>query len=221
MSKRYLTATETAKLIRRALKKSHPATKFSVRSDRSSVNVGWIDGPLTSEVDAELAGYKGGGFDGMIDLAYYSDSWLLPDGSAVFASTSGTEGSRGTVPAGETEKPHPDAERVSFGSKYIFTRREVSPAVWWDAAKKVADYWGFDPTTSPVSVSVRDYGAKSFRVPLAHGYESDFYVKSADEWASVLVRRELYDPTVDRKLAIAAGVTEALEADSFPLLKVI
>ena len=46
---RYLTAAETAKLIRKALKASFPGVKFSVRSKSysmgASVNVSYIDGP--------------------------------------------------------------------------------------------------------------------------------------------------------------------------------
>ena len=59
--KRYVSATETAKLIRRQLKKRHPDTKFSVRSDHDSINISWIDGPRASQVDDELCGFKGGG----------------------------------------------------------------------------------------------------------------------------------------------------------------
>ena len=210
--KRYVSATETAKLIRRQLKKRHPDTKFSVRSGHDSINIGWIDGPLTSEVDDELCGFKGGGFDGMIDMAYYSDSWLMPDGTACFASTTGTEGSRGTVPADDTAKPHASAERVRFGAKYIFTSRESSPAAWWDAAKLVAGFWDFDPTASPVNVWIRDYGAKMFRVPLAHGYETDFHVENANEWANLLVHRELARPEIEDRIARF----EAREEDNAP-----
>ena len=200
---RYLSAAETAKLVRKTLKRAFPETTFSVRSSRgSAINVGWIDGPLASDVDDVVRPFKGGGFDGMIDMAYSSCSWLMPDGSAFFASTTGTEGSAGTVPASEAAKPHPDAELVSFGSNFVFTDRETSPGTFWDAAKTVAEFWGFDPTTFPVRVTTRDWGAKAFRVPLACSFETDFYVESADEWATALVRKELARPEMEERLAL-------------------
>ena len=228
---RYLTTAETAKLVRKALKESFPATKFSVRSSTyaggSSMRVHWIDGPLSQDVDAVVGPFKCGGFDGMIDMKYLSSSWLMPDGSAAFASTSGTEGSRGVVPSAESGKPHPDAERVSMGPDFIFTERLTSPGEFWTAAKKVADFWGFDPTTSPVRVYVRDYGAKAFRVPIADAFETDFYVENADSFATALVRKELARPEIDdraadeRKFAIMNEVTANLaKAATTPLLRV-
>lgn len=68
----------------------------------------------------------GAGFDGMIDLKYHVDHWLLPDGSTVAAHSEGTQGSTGTVPAIREWMPHPDAKLVSFGADYVFTNRRLS-----------------------------------------------------------------------------------------------
>lgn len=157
-SPRWIPVPEVAKLVRPILKDNFPGIKFSVRSDGNSLRVAWIDGPTEDDVDSLLAGFRGGGFDGMIDLEYGITSWLLPDGTAVIKSTTGTEGSTGTVPAYERPiTPHDDAEPVRFASKYIFLDREYSPAFWWSTAKAVADYWGFDPTVAPPRIR------KSFR----------------------------------------------------------
>jgi len=51
----YVSVTDTAKLVRQALKEAFPGAKFSVRSHTysggSSVSVHWTDGPQRAEVD--------------------------------------------------------------------------------------------------------------------------------------------------------------------------
>jgi hypothetical protein len=127
----YVDPTESARLIRPRLKAAFPGVTFRVRTSKyaggSSIRVDWTDGPTTKQVDAIVSAYKGGGFDGSIDLAYSSYSWLAPDGSASFAHTQGTEGSRGSVPGVEGSRHHPEARLVRFMADYIFTQRECSP----------------------------------------------------------------------------------------------
>lgn len=127
---RSIGTVETAKLIRKALRVAFPATKFSVRSSMysggSSIDIRWMDGPTSAEVDEVSGGFAGGGFDGMIDLHYYVTSWLSPDGSASPARSTGTEGSCGSVPGFDYPRPHPDAELVAFGAHYVFTNRRTS-----------------------------------------------------------------------------------------------
>lgn len=132
MQATYLSVTETAKLIRAALKRSFPRTKFSVRS-RSysggcSIDIGWEDGPAVRLVDSVVGQFQGGRFDGMIDLAYSVDHWLLPDGTATVASSEGTEGSKGLHAPVREWMPHSDAKLVRFGAKHVSTRREYSEA---------------------------------------------------------------------------------------------
>lgn len=126
-SPRSLSAVETARLLRKALKHHFPGTKFSVRkSGGSAINVRWTDGPARIDVENVTHNYEGGGFDGMIDMRYSVQSWLLPDGSARLGRSSGTEGSRGSVPGYNYARPSDDAELVYFGADFIFCNRTDS-----------------------------------------------------------------------------------------------
>lgn len=74
---RFIDTKDVAKLIRRELK-VFKGTKFSVRISRyaggSSIRVSWVDGPTDLEVKGRIGYFKGGSFDGMIDLMSYHDS---------------------------------------------------------------------------------------------------------------------------------------------------
>lgn len=130
----YISVTDTAKIIRRILKKNFPDAKFWVRSKSysggASVGVYWIDGPSKEEVKEKLLPLEGKSFDGSIDMACYDYTWLLPDGSVRFAKSEGTEGSMGFIPASESPRPHPEARLISSGADSIrynhaYTREEL------------------------------------------------------------------------------------------------
>lgn len=125
---RYLTVSETAKLIRIQLKKQFPNTKFSVRSSSysggASIRISWIDGQTQKTVERYVRGFEGSSFDGMNDLKSYQDCWLLPDGSAVLAERPESYG--GSIPGYVSDAPHPNAELVSFGADFVFCNREIS-----------------------------------------------------------------------------------------------
>jgi hypothetical protein len=74
MDKHY-SLTETAGLIRKALKESFPDTKFSVTTKRytggSSISIFYTNGPLTKDVSAIAKLFEGAGFDGMTDSTYF------------------------------------------------------------------------------------------------------------------------------------------------------
>lgn len=183
--RRFISVADTAKLVRAALKKAFPGVKFSVRSRTyaggASIDVGWTDGPLASQVEAIAKNYQGGGFDGMIDMAYSVEAWLLPDGSACFAKTTGTEGSKGVVPSGQTIPPSFKAERVRFGADYVFCNREYSAGMYRRAVDKVCRENGLEP------IGVKDGYYPSL--------ESDPLVTEArsgrNEFVSTLVHRDL------------------------------
>lgn len=65
-------ATETAKKIRKELKKAFPEVKFSVRSSSysggSSVDVNWEDGPMQEEVERVTEKFNSCSFDSMQDM---------------------------------------------------------------------------------------------------------------------------------------------------------
>ena len=100
----YVSCTETAKLIRSALKTNFPNTKFFVRSDKyaggASIRVAWFDGPEQNDVDEIVQPYRGADFDGMTDCKNYRVE-LTPDE---------TLGLR----------------EVHYGADFVFTTRRVS-----------------------------------------------------------------------------------------------
>lgn len=144
-SPRYIDAREASAMIRATLKREFPGVKFGVRLSRysggSSVRVDWTDGPRTGDVEAFIQPFAGRGFDGMIDMAYCLQAWLLPDGTATFAYTRGTAGSKGVVSEEFTDPP-PGAVLVSFGVSYVFAERKYSPEFMNRVAAKVAAFWG-------------------------------------------------------------------------------
>jgi hypothetical protein len=146
--KEYLSCAETAKLVRGALKKAFPGIKFSVRSDvysgGASIRVRYMDGPVTDAVKAVTNAYAGGGFDGSIDMAYYKESWLMPDGSAAFGSSSGTSGSMGYCEPYSYEAPAPGARKVQFGANFIFVDRDYSVPIYTAAVAKIAAEFGIE-----------------------------------------------------------------------------
>jgi len=125
---RYLTVAETAKLVRQALAKHFPDTKFSVRSKSysggASIDISWTDGERAKVVEAVVKGFEGRSFDGMNDLATCQDSWLLPNGEADLAYRPESYG--GSIPGFVSDAPHPDAEMVHFGANYVFCNRHIT-----------------------------------------------------------------------------------------------
>lgn len=104
---RYLTAAETATLVRGQLKAMFPGITFSVRTSGGSmtaaIRVRWTDGPTEEAVKQAVARYEGSGFDPMQDLRY-----PLPY----------------TLMAWEDGR----MEEVHFGADFIFVNRDLSPA---------------------------------------------------------------------------------------------
>lgn len=103
---KYLSVTDTAKLVRAALKAAFPGVKFSVRSDKysggASIDISWTDGPFDKDVDQVANRYQGSDFDGMQDLKTYRSGTLIG------------------LPGGEVEE-------VKFGADFVFTHRTLSP----------------------------------------------------------------------------------------------
>ena len=68
-------AVETGKLMRKALRKSFPDAKFSVRMSRGTAwgnfYISWTDGPTETDVGRVLDLFQGKDFDGMTDSTTY------------------------------------------------------------------------------------------------------------------------------------------------------
>lgn len=113
--RKYVGATDVAKLIRQALKEALPGVKFSVRTKQysggASINIGWIDGPSESLVTAVVGRFEGAYFDGMID--YKGTNYISLDG-----------------------------EECYFGADFIFCNREYSPALKLKVLKAFSNKWG-------------------------------------------------------------------------------
>jgi len=126
----YLDVTQAAKIIRRLLKAKFPETKFSVKCDKysmgSSMDISWFDGPTKEMVEKIARNFETKDFDGMNDMSYGKDSWLLPDGSCSPAYSPGTIGSAGADPSYDYPAPNADAIKIT-GDFYIFTNRHTSP----------------------------------------------------------------------------------------------
>ena len=127
--KTYLTVTETAKLVRAALKKAFPGTKFSVRSDSysggASIRVRYTDGPKSKDVEKVAKRYAGASFDGMIDLKYHHEHFLCPDGTVVWARDFGHSYANDSNIRTLDDMP-PGTKVVSFGADYVFVDRDLS-----------------------------------------------------------------------------------------------
>lgn len=128
----YISPADTAKLVRAALKRSFPRTRFSVRTDTyaggAAVRATWVDGPAVKLVERVTDQFAGGRFDGSLDLAYRVSHWLLPDGSAVVASDPGTAAGGGRYAPVREWMPHPEARLVRFGADYVTATRSYSDA---------------------------------------------------------------------------------------------
>lgn len=98
MSK-YISVTETAKLVRQALKENFKGIKFSVRSSSyaggASIRVEWADGPCEPDVSCVAKRFQGASFDGMTDSTTYHTSDL-------------------------------NGEQVRFGADYVTAQRNMS-----------------------------------------------------------------------------------------------
>lgn len=99
----YISATDTAKLVRKALKENFPSTKFSVRTTQyaggASLDVNWTGGPTTPKVDAVVKNFEGS----------------EPDASGDFCDPVIHE---------------KDGQRIHYGARHILTMRMITQATY-------------------------------------------------------------------------------------------
>lgn len=109
-----ISTVDTAKMIRKALKKYYPNIKFRVLSSSyaggSSITAHWTDGPTQDEINKILKSFEGASFDGMIDLKSYQDVKI-------------------------------DGQNFHFGSDYVFPNRSVSDDNWLATANDIIGEW--------------------------------------------------------------------------------
>ena len=179
---RWLSAADTAKIIRKVLKREFADTKFSVTSETyaggASVSIHWVDGPTVGQVDSHVSAFNGKGFDGMIDLAYSKDSWLMPDGSVSPAKSVGSANSGGFDSPYDLPAPSPEAELVRFGSGYIHTSRHHSPAFVRRVAAEMEAKTGW---TAPAIIETESYWNRTKKVPTA-SFENWKSAADRDNW---------------------------------------
>lgn len=145
MTTNYVSVTETASLIRAALKRAFTGTKFTVRSKSysggASVTVSWTDGPVEPVVRQILDNFEGATFDPMQDL----------------------KSSRVTVFEGQ---------RTHFGADYVFTSRNHSDALIQRAIdlvmKKYAANWKAAGIGAPSVDDFKEGRLHSVRDALRH-----------------------------------------------------
>lgn len=168
----YIHWADQAKLIRLALSRAFPGTKFYVRTDSfaggAAVEIyydgrkvndagqtlytevdydgepyAWVGevtydqvdhsrgrwapvrkpgAPKRKDVEAVCHPFRGGDFDGMIDLAYGVSTWLCPDGSVAYGKSDGTTGSH---PGYDEPRPEPGAILVRFLANYVSVNDEL------------------------------------------------------------------------------------------------
>jgi hypothetical protein len=136
-----LDTAQVAKLVRKVLKRTYPAIKFSVRTSRysggSAVDVSYTDGPTREEVDGVLEVFGGATFDGMIDLKGYKGPIEV----------------EGDLAADVVELLGREPEGlVSMGADWVTARRELSDEAIAKMATELEEFIG-----APVDPS--DYGA--------------------------------------------------------------
>jgi hypothetical protein len=174
MDTKYISCADTAKMIRKELKKNFKNTKFYVRSSTyaggASIDIDWVDGPTEREVNAVVKIYQGADFDGMIDLKTHIDHWLMPDGTVEIAKHQGTTGSMGVIQGFENEQPHPDAIRVSLGADFIHASRNCSRELIEAVVAATCERTGWD---RPEIKDRTAYLTRNKNVPAAY-IENDF-----------------------------------------------
>jgi Large polyvalent protein associated domain 29 len=124
---RYISVTDTAKLIRKELKKNFAGIKFSVtqRSGGLSICVEWLDGPSEPSVNKIVKRFQGASFDSSIDLQSYVDSIY-------------------------------EGEEVHFGANYVTCRRNKSRVFVEAIVAQFSQRWGYSAGQIKVVGSEQD-----------------------------------------------------------------
>lgn len=121
-----------SKNIKIELGRAFPGVKFSIKTSRysggDSIDVRWIDGPVTAQVDEIVRRYQAGWFDGMSDSYNFIDNaWndAFGDAKFVFANRSMSDAaiaralrlvaSKYAIPLAQLGLPSPSVEAYKRG----------------------------------------------------------------------------------------------------------
>jgi hypothetical protein len=173
----YLNAKGTAALLRRVLRATFPATKFTVHTSRgagtSSVSIGWTDGPSVAHVNELTRQFQAGSFDGMTDM-YENDA------------------SRYVEVDGVLYRPN---------CRYVFTSRECSPRLFLRALQAVAGYWHLTPDERATLEQVEADLMTGDDMRAAETTLDRLWIASAYRYALELVRVAMEDRTTVTRCA--------------------
>lgn len=187
--------TETAKLIREALKGAFPNTKFSVKSKSysggCSISVRWTDGPVGSDVKRITDRFEGASFDGMQDLKSYNEpsEWK--------------------------------GQRVSFHVDYIFPSRSESEGLLREAADWVSYHTGLPALEIadgyfkggnelvPFQLFTRDNGEQA----IAHdSHRGEWYSNIVAQYSRTISREQLAKPATLPEYVTDSYINSTVEA---------
>ena len=189
----YIDRKDISNLIRAALKAKFKGVKFSVSTHNNCINVVWVDGPNSDQVESVISQYETQNFDSMIDLAHSRSLWLAPDGTASVLHDCGTEGSMGLHREIIGSAHHPDAVMcekivcVYVRASHRITASRLVKAVEEVKSGNYSDLNGYD--WSDLQIEPNPYGAYFKRVgsePQVGGYWlTQFIMKIAYSYSSV------------------------------------
>lgn len=128
-------ALQTAKIVRRALRRAFRDQGFSIRleSKRGVLNVRWTDGPTFDAVKAAVQPYQATRLEPTTAKTVAVEAWLLSDGSATF-----------------TPDAESNAELVRFGVTWIDCRRNYSPQTFTSFVAQALKQLGVDDSDTQV-----------------------------------------------------------------------
>lgn len=170
--KRFDTA-ETAKLVREALKREFPNTKFSVKSivysGGSSIRVSYVNGEQQDRVKKVTDYFEGADFDGMQDMKVYRDD----------------------VPVYWEGKWYIG----NMGADYIFVAREYSDKYSYELVNGIDLNANPNPTLDEQMENLIERGRSSNRRDI---YE---FIKRPDEYEIIISQNSLGEYNFDKPLA--------------------
>ena len=141
-------SAQTAAAIRAELKKTFPEIKFSVTSETysmgSSVNISYIDGVTTKQVEAVVKKYQYGHFDSMIDCYEVSNNRKdIPQVKFVMVRREKSDEAKALLMA-ELHEIHPASKDLEYNDYFkemnedmytlvhrLFCQRDFSQT-WWE-----------------------------------------------------------------------------------------